>query len=300
MYTEPPVRVGYGLPWPRTVHASALATPANSVPQDYLWQCSSTSRIAAYEIKSDALSEILGFSRPIPGRNAALQLLNMKDLFENAQESDKSTFRQHNGGHCIKLLDTLDKCIKRESPEEVALWTKILKDKPIIWLAGNFIESSRLSFRPMAGINTEPFLFTVTSELKQFRKLMTVLGVKESFGPVDLASVLRQLYSLHSTHGGREMPLSDSQLQVALGILRLIVSLVNDGDEEGDEGLGADGDSLSQAELVDAKASVDGELAEKPRRKKRDLWEVVRATTSTWTRRKRRQMRPYRRCQLMS
>ena len=67
----------------------------------------------------------------------------------------------------------------------------------VIWVAGAFIEASRLSFKRMVGINTEPFLYTVPSELESCKQLLRLLEVRESFGPIELAGMLRQLASLH-------------------------------------------------------------------------------------------------------
>jgi hypothetical protein len=57
------------LPWSSRVHCRPLASPSQCCSLNNLSLCSATSRICMMEVKSDLLLEVLGWNRPISGKN---------------------------------------------------------------------------------------------------------------------------------------------------------------------------------------------------------------------------------------
>jgi len=62
------------LPWSLRVHCRPLASPSQCYNLNDLWLCSSTTRICRTQVKSDLLLEVLGWNRPISGKNIYLMI----------------------------------------------------------------------------------------------------------------------------------------------------------------------------------------------------------------------------------
>ena len=81
------------LPWPERIHITALATPSQCVHLRDIWTCSSTHRICSVDVKDELVHMLLGWDRPVYGRIAALQLLNMKETLEKCNDTSNSAHR---------------------------------------------------------------------------------------------------------------------------------------------------------------------------------------------------------------
>lgn len=118
-------------------------------------------------------------------------------------------------------------------PHEAAYWMVDLRDRPVVWQGGVFVEPSRLAFNPLTNFsNTEPFLYVVTSELTQYSTLLKQLGVRDKFEAADLAMVLRKLHAANSSNNSHRMiPLSTEKLVLCVGVLKLLVKMIGGGDD---------------------------------------------------------------------
>ena len=221
VFTELPPGNPDCLPWPQKIHNSTFATPSQSVPYDYVFACSSTSRISRVEVKSDMLKTLLGWDKLISGRNSALQLLNIIDDFNSSPVPRREKLKDGLYNVIPKLFSTLAVAFDRESPIEIAVWMKILQGKPLFWMGGQFVESSRLAFEQLSSLNTEPFLFIVRGEMLQHEKLLRSLGVKNSFDAFDLAQTLRDMKDKYGN-----IPLPQNCVEISLGISKILARLI--------------------------------------------------------------------------
>jgi hypothetical protein len=235
--TNPPSRSSEGLPWPVKVHASPLAAPSQCAHNSNVWSCSSTHRICSVEIKTDLLKFILGWKAPIRGRFAAIQLLNIVDFYSKISSDKKDRLQEEFNQVIPKVFYSLHVALEIENKNDVDIWLKLLKGKAVIWIGGRFVEGSRIAFQSLSNsINTEPFLFVVTGEMIEYKKILTNLGVRDTFEAIDLSNMMRDLYLSYNTN-----PLPPANLEISVGILKLLVTLIigedirNSGDENIDE-----------------------------------------------------------------
>ena len=284
VHTEPPpsCRIsGLYPPWSMGNHQHPLAKPSHCVPPDLIWESSTSSRISRSEVQSEPLQRILGWTRPISGRAATQQLLAIRDMFErtistsDCPPSELRLITDRMKDMCYKVIPrlyaSLTSALERDSAVESEIWRRSLMGKAVVWIGGNFVKPDRISFTPLSSINTEPYLYVAKGELLAYRALLLHLGVKEQFGPADLSSLL---CNLHSTYGEQALP--TEQLDMCMGIIKIILRLVEGKDAsagdaagEGSEGLvqaasshpDSDDESATSDELrefpVDSKSEVD-------------------------------------------
>jgi hypothetical protein len=210
------------LPWPSRVHVSALAAPSQCVHMKDIISCSSTHRICSLDVKDEVLRLLLGWERPVPGRIASLQLLNMKEALDRCIDTDRDTdsLVQAYYQYIPSIMLCLSAALKRESDREVFIWLKILRDKAIIWMNtfGKFVNSNKVAFNsPFSSINSEPYLFIVQGELLKFKPLLLELGVRENFETYDFAVLTRDLCNQYI-----DAPLTPQGLAVCLAALQVI------------------------------------------------------------------------------
>jgi len=78
-----------------------------------IWYCSSSQRICSVDVKSDLIKAVLGWKKPVAGRIAALQLLNIKDSYDAASSpSDREKMQQafyHVLPDILNCLNQVDK-----------------------------------------------------------------------------------------------------------------------------------------------------------------------------------------------
>lgn len=255
--TPPPPSGGKsyeGLPWPEKVHKSPLAAPSQCVQLEDIWFSSSSQRICSLDIRSDILKAVLGWNKGIGGRIAALQLLNIKSMYDTIDVIHERERIQQTFYLVIpSILACLNDAYEKESKMEVDMWTKILQDKPIIWIGGRFVEGSRVAFNSLSSVNTEPYLFVVTGELLKCSPLLRALGVKERFEAADLVSMLRDV---KQSFGDAAIP--RHRLEVCLGILKLLVRIVNGTNVEGSGALAVEDDDSDDDDDVASNDDVDG------------------------------------------
>jgi hypothetical protein len=178
------------------------------------------------DVKDEVLRLLLGWERPVPGRIASLQLLNMKEALDRCIDTDKSSdsLVQAYYQYIPSIMSCLSAALKRESEREVFVWLKILRDKAIIWIntCGKFVDSKKVAFNSqLASINTEPYLFKVQGELLKFKPLLLELGVRESFEVQDFAVLTRDLCNQYI-----DGPLTPQGLAVCLAALNVNIDLI--------------------------------------------------------------------------
>jgi hypothetical protein len=210
------------LPWPSRVHVSALAAPSQCVHMKDIISCSSTHRICSMDVKDEVLRLLLGWERPVPGRIASLQLLNMKEALDRCIDTDRNTdsLVQAYYQYIPSIMLGLSAALKRESDREIFIWLKILRDKSIIWIntCGKFVNSNKVAFNsPLSSINTEPYLFIVQGELLKFKPLLLELAVRENFEIHDFAVLTRDLCNQYI-----DAPLTPQGLAVCLAALQVV------------------------------------------------------------------------------
>jgi hypothetical protein len=142
-----------------------------------MWLSSHYYRVAMADVKDELLSEVLGWNRPVSGKTATHQLNAIRDKFNNGDETQRLLSKDGVAVASVALLECLQQALEDEAPAMAEFWMKDLRDRPVIWLGGSFVEPSRLAFNPLANFsNTEPFLYVVTSELTQYATLLKALG----------------------------------------------------------------------------------------------------------------------------
>eukprot|EP01038_Epipyxis_sp_PR26KG_P006758 gene6758-9260_t len=225
VFTKAPTKFGeFGLPWPGRIHSTAFAAPSQTMNPQNIWLCSSTFRICSIDVSNELLLNVLGWNKPISGRNIALQLLNIKLEHDRVLESMNDTFinkiNEIYQRTIPQIFSKLFDSFKRESPNEIEVWSKPLYGKQIIWMAGKFIEPTRIAFNSLL-IQTEPYLYIAHSELMIYKPLLINLGAKETFEPIDLANLTRELHQAYSN-----TMLSPNQTKICLGIIKLLYDLL--------------------------------------------------------------------------
>ena len=256
-HTAPPLRHPDGLPWPAQIHSAPglLAAPSQCCHASSMWLCSSTTRVSSAEVQSDLLRELLGWTRPISGRSVALQMLALSDRASGQEGPNGGGHKAGEGPsraaaalHAAfpKILSCLQLALDRESRREIDIWLSALRGKPVLWLGGAFVEPERVAFRALSSVYTEPYLYLVPPELSVYSAVLRRLGVKDVFGPTDLAGMMRELHA-----GQAGQALSPNKIEMCVGILRLLVRLL-EGREKEDGAV-----AVAAASAVVVVASVD-------------------------------------------
>ena len=220
--THPPrgSRAVDGLPWPERVHVSALAAPSQCRPLQDLWAGSSTHRICCVDVLSSPLRLLLGWNRPLAGRNVALQLLNMREAHSKDAVTREAVAVVYSR-EVPRIFEAMNAAFEKESPVETQVWLRVLRDKPVVWIGGDFVEASRIAVDPLPGVNCEPFLYSLAGELLSYPLLMRALGVRPRFEAADLAALTRIAW-----RGSGEGPLG-AHLQACVGAVKILSRLVN-------------------------------------------------------------------------
>lgn len=252
VFTDPPNGSNYiGVPWDRVkVHTIPIAAPSQCICLNDIWMASSTCRIAIYDISRDLTRSLLSWDRKISGRNISLQLLHMKENFSMAE--NKSLLINSYNISIYKVYKALNQAYETETELEVSTWLQMLRDKPIVWIHNNFVETNRISFQSLSSMDMKPFLYTLTGELLEYKSMLRSLGIRDLFAPNDLSELIRQLKNQY-----QDIPLPFEKISLCIGILNLIVSLLqtdddkdhpNDSDEM--ESIDVDGNELDSSNQV--------------------------------------------------
>lgn len=259
-HTAPPLRHPDGLPWPAQIHTAPglLAAPSQCCHASSMWLCSSTTRVSSAEVQSDLLRELLGWTRPISGRSVALQMLALSAR-SNGQDGpgEGGQSRAAAALHAAfpKLLSCLQLALDRESSREIDIWLSALRGKAVLWLGAAFVEPERVAFRALSSVYTEPYLYLVPPELSVYSAVLRRLGVKDVFGPTDLAGMMRELHV-----GQAGQALSPNKIEMCVGILRLLVRQL-EGHERED---GAAAVAVASAVVVATSVDATGEAGPGP------------------------------------
>jgi sacsin len=197
-HMRPPLKPNdsFAMPWPNVVHRMPVAAPLQCVSVNDMWLCSSCLRIASVDIKTPLLRAVLGWNKPVAGRNICAQLLEMTKVYEEAMLTTEHKSIVSNQFYQVlpRLMHELNRAFESEPQSQSSSWLGLLSNKAFIWIGAKFIPASKVAFRnPVPNINLEPYLFTVPPEYTLFTQLFKAAGVKDVFEAADLASITRQV-----------------------------------------------------------------------------------------------------------
>ncbi|RYG70211.1 hypothetical protein EON64_00775 [archaeon] len=229
---DPPSNLSHaGLPWPSRIHSSPFAAPSQSSLMNQAWYCSCNMRLCNVEINSSVLIALFGWSKALPGRSIALQLISISDEYQKiasiqVPSHDKNRLRLIEAYDRMypPLLAKLHDAYIRESDRQVDLWTGALTNRRVVWInTGLFIEPGKVAFQGLPNVRTEPFLFVASTYMSRYKDMLLDVGVKEAFGPADLASMTRELYV---QYGSTKLALD--QVDAVISVSHALFTLIHD------------------------------------------------------------------------
>ena len=175
---------------------------------------------------STHLTKAMGWDQPLSPTAAAAQLVA---LAAGVNSTDSNTFPPQLFSTIVpQLYRLLDRAVSaRDSSSLLAEVQVILQGQPWVWVGEgdtngpSFVKAESVCLSPLP-FSARPYLFSVPPSLAHQSALLTALGVRQTFGPTDYASVLRRLFSETRNQSESQQPaaLSPSQLDLALSLVQ--------------------------------------------------------------------------------
>ncbi|KAG8066703.1 hypothetical protein GUJ93_ZPchr0004g39583 [Zizania palustris] len=206
-----------GLPW--FISEDHVAPPIITRPKSQMWLVSSKMRILSADSCSMYLQRKLGWLDPPNVNILSSQLAELSKSYDELK-----MFSEDNANDAVlqkeiqliysklqDIVDTADTSILKEN----------LDGLPWVYLGDRFVPPQALAFD--SPVKYHPYLYAVPSELSEFKRLLSVLGVKQTFDATDYLNVLRRLQS-----DAKGEPLSTEQLSFVHRVLESFVDCYPD------------------------------------------------------------------------
>lgn len=208
------------LPWRQI--SSPIAPPKLVRPKSYMWVVSATLCILDGDCRSRTLATKLGWEEhPNVGLLAA-QLVELSKCHAEWKKemSDESESLKETNGILSKEIPAIYKlCQERVGLQDMAILKDMLAGVQWVWVGEGFVFPRELAFDSPAHFH--PYLHIVPTEIVEFRKLLTTLGVRETFEASDYARVLLRI--AQDMKGG---VLATEQLTFCLRVLEALAEVL--------------------------------------------------------------------------
>ena len=172
------------------------------------------------------LKEFLGMKRQDPGKEAVIQQLKVL-LQHNVDPSNRNMLEDLN--HIVHAVYGYlqSNCLDDEESRESLVAE--LGELPVVYINGRFLKPSQVVFNFQS--HCSPYLYGVPDGItRQFKDLLSVLGVRERFTTSDYVEALM---TMHQKFG--ETRLNKDDLRLALRLVNLLDEAVTDLDQTLDE-----------------------------------------------------------------
>ena len=188
------------LPWPVAVHQHPFATPSQCRPSEDIWLCSQTHRISGIDTTSEAVQELLSWTKPLSGRYLAMQAIKIAESHAALPVAESDFKRAQANELCSRvnrqLIERLNQAYTQETPIQSQSWLKLLAQHPFLWIENGFVDVSRLAFAVPGGSSLEPHFYTVPSAAVKYSELLQALGVRATLDAQDVVHMLSEMHRL--------------------------------------------------------------------------------------------------------
>ena len=195
VHTSPPNPI---LSWRDEFETSFVSSPAQVTLKENMWSSSFSKRIFDGEIKSTQLVNLFGWSDRTSFTDLSLQLRSFGEHFDTTQEkvymiNEKSSLTKQIV--CETLSTELPRIYhllnKAQLDYDINVMRSILNGKKWLWMGDSFVSSDYVAFT--SSINAPPYLYTVPPDIASFKNLLSIFGVRHTFGSSDFCQVLQRM-----------------------------------------------------------------------------------------------------------
>ena len=206
-----------GLPW--FISEDHVAPPITTRPKSQMWLVSSKMRILSADSCSMYLQRKLGWLDPPNANVLSSQLVEISKSYDELKMFSEDSTNDAVPQKEIQLIysklqdiiDTADTNILKRN----------LDGHPWVYIGDRFVPPQALAFD--SPVKYHPYLYAVPSELSEYKRLLSVLGVKQTFDAADYLNVLQCLQS-----DAKGEPLSTEQLSFVHRVLEAFVDCYPD------------------------------------------------------------------------
>ncbi|XP_052152045.1 uncharacterized protein LOC127770389 isoform X1 [Oryza glaberrima] len=206
-----------GLPW--FISEDHVAPPITTRPKSQMWLVSSKMRILSADSCSMYLQRKLGWLDPPNANILSSQLVEISKSYDELKMFSEDSTNDAVPQKEIQLIysklqdiiDTADTNILKRN----------LDGHPWVYIGDRFVPPQALAFD--SPVKYHPYLYAVPSELSEYKRLLSVLGVKQTFDAADYLNVLQCLQS-----DAKGEPLSTEQLSFVHRVLEAFVDCYPD------------------------------------------------------------------------
>ncbi|KAG2569738.1 hypothetical protein PVAP13_7NG437900 [Panicum virgatum] len=206
-----------GLPW--FLSEDRVAPPVITRPKSQMWLVSSKMRILSADSCSMYLQRKLGWCDPPNVNILSSQLVELSKSYDELKISSADAdidaiLQQEVQIIYSKLQDII-------GTTNAIILKEYLDGFPWVYIGDRFVTPQALAFD--SPVKYHPYLYTVPSELSEFKKLLLELGVRQTFDAMDYLNVLRRLQG-----DVKGEPLSTEQLSFVHCVLEALVDCYPD------------------------------------------------------------------------
>jgi sacsin len=198
-----------GLPWPDA--APAVASPAAARPRADAWLVSAAASLLACECRSGKLAELMCWAAPPSVAQLAAQLVA---LGKQHATVSSTALAQALSAAVPRLYTHLGDA--RRAPGFAAA-VETMRAERVLWVGAGFAPPADVAFT--GPLNLAPYLHVLPADLVCFRGVLTVLGVRDAFGPADYTNVLTRLAA-----DAGDAALTPQQLELSVWLLQQLLA----------------------------------------------------------------------------
>jgi sacsin len=206
-----------GLPW--FISEDNVAPPVITRPKSQMWLVSSKMRILSTDSCSMYVQRKLGWCDPPSVKILSSQLVELSKSYDelkkfSADEDVDAILQKEVQIIYSKLQDVID-------ITDANILKENLDGLPWVYVGDRFVPPGTIAFD--SPVKYHPYLYAVPSELSEFKKLLSELGVRQTFDATDYLNVL-----CHLQGDVKGEPLSTEQLSFVHCVLEAFVDCYND------------------------------------------------------------------------
>lgn len=216
------------LPWPSQRH-TPVAPPKVVRSKSQMWLVSASMRILDGECRSQTLPSMLGWTQSPNVAVLAEQLVEMARVHAQWNRSpdrpsgDSESDGMENSDMNAKISDEIPVIYKYlqelVDTDDLTILQPMLEGANWVWVGDSFVSPRELAFDSPAHFH--PYLHVVPSQIVEFRKLLSKLGVREAFEFFDYARVLARI-----ADDAKGRSVSSEQLTFCFRVLEALVEVL--------------------------------------------------------------------------
>merc|ERR1712232_332851 len=139
--------------------------------------------------------KLFGWTKKVSLSDLAMQLRAAGEFFGQLKESlynetndsiTIDTFRETLSAELPRIYHLLNKA---QTENEINILRSILNGRKWLWMGELFVSPDYVAFS--SSINASPYLYTIPPDLACFKNLLSIFGVRKTFGSSDFCEVLQ-------------------------------------------------------------------------------------------------------------